>query len=514
MTYKNESLSALLRNLTRERHFLDVRNPDCFPFSALPQLLQHSAWEIQQETQAPLPSIVGALLVGAATALQGLVEVEKRPRLVSPVSLYILCALPPGERKSATLDLAWAGIRAFDRAEDNRSQARLAQRRCADEAGEATIAGIRRRITHLTANGEPTELEVAQLARLLDERSKTDRHLKPVLEKITAAALKHHLTTNAPVVACLSDEAMAIVSGKLLDDFSMINKLFDGGDIKVNNAAAEFVVRDPRMTLGLWGQPALMKKYIGKNDNLRASGFLARCFVIQPILTSGSRCITGFGEPKPTPALDAFNAFCQQQLEDLSAQLPATEVNRKRMRFAQDAQKAWLAELNELENKTASTPPMSDFRGLASKHADKIARLAALFQCLDPDGDEDFISGYAMACAITVGRWLFEHTAAIISPPLIFQQEFQHAVILQNWFTERHVRYRETAWRRTDVMHIGPGAVRKKRELDAALDVLYRQNFLALSIDPRNRTQWIVLNTTAPTCQSQSYAPPMLVTAI
>ena len=87
--------------------------PNQFPMQALPPRLQMVAYEISKETDAPIASVVSAMLAAISLVCQGKIKVRKRRNLISTVSLWFIIVLGSGERKSTVVNLVFKAIQEF-----------------------------------------------------------------------------------------------------------------------------------------------------------------------------------------------------------------------------------------------------------------------------------------------------------------------------------------------------------------------------------------------------------------
>jgi replicative DNA helicase len=81
-----------------------------FPLEALPGWCGAFAAALSEATQTPADLAGMIVLACLATCAGGRVRVEVKPGWEEPLNLYVLVALPPGERKSAVFESARSGL--------------------------------------------------------------------------------------------------------------------------------------------------------------------------------------------------------------------------------------------------------------------------------------------------------------------------------------------------------------------------------------------------------------------
>src|SRR5256885_8539799 len=133
---------------------------------ALPDWCARFAAALAEATQTPPDLAAMTVLASLATCAGGRVRVEVKPGWEEPLNLYVLVALPPGERKSAVFEAATAPLSEF---EEERARA------MAPTIVESTI-----RRKALERACEAAQNEAA--------RAKTDAAREAAIERATALA--------------------------------------------------------------------------------------------------------------------------------------------------------------------------------------------------------------------------------------------------------------------------------------------------------------------------------------
>ena len=197
------------------------------PLHCLGPTLQNLVWQIHQDSKAPIPSIVTALLAVLSLTCQGRIKVRKRPGLISPVSLWFIVVLGSGERKSSVMKKLLQGILDFQN-EHSKSHAQLMeiyqQHMLAWKAeSKGILASIRKNAT----KGEDTEHLRKKLEDHLTCKPKRPKKFKLIHERYTPSALIKNLSECFSTTGIVSDEAARVFDGRGLTDMGTANKGWD-----------------------------------------------------------------------------------------------------------------------------------------------------------------------------------------------------------------------------------------------------------------------------------------------
>lgn len=442
-----------------------------FPINALGQLIGAAVWEATLATGNTVSSNAVAMLAGASLCAQGLVEVEKRPGLVSPIGQYFAAILPSGERKTASLQIALAPVRAFSTEAAARHKAALGQFEAELAAWRAEERGIQIAIRRRAENGEDVEAERDRLREHAQQRPRRPKRLKLIHENVTPTALWTSLAESQPTTSLISDEGQVIISSRALADPGLLNKAWDSGTLVIDRATAgEIVIEKPALTMLLQFQPGVFRSLIDKKGELlRDSGFFARCFIIAPPPMAGSR----FLAYAPETTGDDLRRYHERgtqllqmhHLDDNGDLLP-----RQTLRLSAEAQARWDMEHDQIEGAMQHGGYFYLFRDFASKLADKIARLAALLHYFD--GHEGEISRETLDRAIVIAQWFAAEYVRICTPPPVIPEAQQNAFRVRDWLVNHYQTTGSPFVRKNDALQLGPNAIRSKAALNEALSLL------------------------------------------
>ena len=286
-----------------------------FPLELFPPFLQRVAIEACRISMAPLSSIVCGILCALSASAQGLVLVQKRERIISPVSLALIVALESGERKSSSVAPLFSGIREFDYEFSQRNLERELVFKSQSEAWRSVKDGLLCAIKKEAKKGGDVSHLIEQLKQHEILRPKKVPHFRPLFERASIAALIAYLSENVQSTSLITDEAMAVLAGSSSQDFGVLNKLYDGASFQSDSYVKANRIDAPSFTFGIWGQTQVINEFITSDNKARGTGFIARCFLVKPTPTSGYRFLNPHEEETTTEALDLFNLFCRHCLE-------------------------------------------------------------------------------------------------------------------------------------------------------------------------------------------------------
>lgn len=290
----------------------------------------------------------------------------------------------------------------------------------------------------------------------------------------------------------MTDEGTVVFGGRAMHNLGTLNKLWDGDTLHVKRKTKEsFTVKNARLTIAIMVQPKTFDNFLCKQGSLaRDNGNQARFLVSQPYSTQGTRFIQN-ANPSWLNLL-----ACQNRLSEiLNSTLPDASQNppdRTMLKFSPEAQVSWMIFYNRVEADLVSGGYLEDVKDGASKIADNLARIAALFHYFD--GNEGDISLDTLNRAAAISEWyLHEFKRLFASEPEV-PIEILDAEVLEKWLVNFVRRY---PWgseiKKNVIAQLGPNLLRaNKLRREAALYILSTQNKVREVL--RGKTKWVQLN--------------------
>ena len=448
-----------------------------YPLDALPEHVLAAVEEVRAFVQAPTAMVATCALSALSLAIQAHIDVQRAERLSGPVGLFTLIIAESGERKSSCDGYFTAPIRDYEQQQIEAAKPLLKQFRADSNAWEFKQSGVKDKIRQQTKEGKPTlELE-KKLFDLENEKPEPPRVPRLIYGDATPEALCCSLR-NWPSGGVLSAEAGTVLGAHGMGDSAMrnlatLNQLWDGATLIIDRKTSEsFSLRGARLTIGLQVQESALRAFLVKTGTLaRGSGFLARFLVAWPESTQGARM---FSEaPTHWPHLDVFQ---KRLTELLSMDAPIDQgggLVPQMLSLTPDAKAAWVEFHDSIELELRRGGELYDVRDVASKIADNVARLAALFHMFECGSGA--VSLDALERASRIAAWHLTESKRFFGE-LAQPQDMADAARLDTWLISggRKVSTRDT-------QRLGP--VRDKTRLDAALNILAELDRVRLSKD-------------------------------
>ena len=153
----------------------------------------------------------------------------------------------------------------------------------------------------------------------------------------------------------------------------------------------------------------------------------------------------------------------------------------------------WIKAHDNIEAKLKEGGELIKIRDIASKAADNIARMAALFHLLETGPYGDIAPAHVTAAAQIV-NWHLKESQRFFGNMVLSDEQKQLAK-LDGWLVA-HATEKGQSVRKTDVLQKGPKAARQKKALEAMLSQLAKMNRLHLY--HQDRTNLIEINPALP----------------
>ncbi|MBC7752519.1 MAG: DUF3987 domain-containing protein [Candidatus Saccharibacteria bacterium] len=288
-----------------------------------------------------------------------------------------------------------------------------------------------------------------------------------------------------------SAEGGQILNGRAAEQLPMLDTLWDGGSVNVDRVGSEsFVVKDVRLTIGTMTQPKTFDKFTeGRGLLARDNGFLGRTLMTHPPSTQGLRAIASI-EELLWPKLETFQKRMTELLEKAKIMARDPAFKREMLEFSLDAKVIWVDFANYIELNLNEGRCYADVRDAASKIAENVARMAALFHFFE--GRTGKIQRDTVEQAIIICEWYLKEFQRIFSTPKISLEQ-KEAQLLLRWLYDFLWRTGKTFVRKNDVLKFGPNGLRNKITLDRALDILIRDRIIWIAVDDK-KAKYVNLN--------------------
>jgi putative DNA primase/helicase len=450
-------------------------NLEPYPEDVLPDKIRAAVKEVEAFVKAPLPLIIASALSAISLAAQAHVNIERTTGLSGPVNLFMLTIAPSGERKSTVDGYFMKAIREYEREQQDIGKPLRQEYEALLDSWSAIDAGIKDNIKAQVKNSEPSDDLTTKLIEHKQSKPKPPYIPELLYADATMEALRRNLATVWPSAGVIADEGGVVfgshgMTGDAVSrTLSQFNLLWDGKPLKATRQglAQSLEVDNPRLTIGVMIQEEALREFQNKSGTLaRGNGFFARCLLSMPDSTQGSRTFS-----KAPDSWRAVSEFNRQIKTILNRPAPLDESGNLRpvlMKFAPDAERAWIEFADQVEAELRFNGDLHQVKDIASKAADNVARLAALFQIFEYGmGDNVTLGCLDAACAIV--SWHLHESKRFFNE-VALSPELSNLVRLDAWLIRHCKETSKQSIPRNYVRQAGP--LRDKKALTAALEEL------------------------------------------
>ncbi len=460
-----------------------------FPVEYLPPLVKKAVLDMQKNTQFPLPLIVSSALSAVSLACQNSIDVQQPIGSVSPCSLFMLLVADSGEGKTPTDNYFTKPIRDFEENQEKKLADELVQQKTLRSAWDIERQAIENAMkknrkkslsTDQADDSEALNLELENLQKkfkdhLLKE-PKQQRQYRLMVSNITPEKLLSDLNENWPSVGLFSNEAGSLFRSGAMRNLGMLNQLWDGAPLSVDRVSSpSFKVNNARLSVSLMVQGQVMENFLaGRGKEARDIGFLARYLVACPLTTKGSRFVDD-----RTQSWHHLTAFQQRITEILTQDKLEVDQGRQARRvlvLSPEAKCESIKFRNEIESHLTPGGYYSDVDDFASKIANNLARMAALFHFFE--GHQADISAESHRFAEGVCVWYLNEYKRLFTKqpdiPSVYADAYDLEQSLLRFCQNHPGCY---GIEKSKIAQYGPSQLRKdKVRRDAALYELTCQN--------------------------------------
>ncbi len=452
-----------------------------FP-DTLPNILGLACEEVYFATQAPAPLVLWGAVSATSLAVQRLVDVRLPIGAIRPTSLYMVAVAQSGERKSAIDRLFFAEFYERDRLETIAHQ--ISEEAWRSSFGvwkctrEAIVSSVR--VTAKAQHGESSDGLLSLLQKHEKEKPRKPVRTRTIVQDLTSTAFVNALEGERRSIGLITDEGYNFLNSDLALDATLVNKAWDGTMLsrsRGNNS--ETVALDPRVSLGLMVQPAVLEDAMRKHGPaLRGSGFLPRCLICSPPTNQGFRAPSML--TSPMPALEAFQA----RLKLLIAASSGVK-DRVVMEFDNSAAALWIQITNSVEVNLRIGGEYFDVADFANKSLENIGRVAAVLAYFE--GDDKVRCSHVNAAQQIV--FVSLNTVKELVANHEYLANVRRADQVYSFFLRESRRCNAMYVKRNHLLRSGPV---RKMHFQSAMDILLSSGKLYEWLD-NTRTKWISL---------------------
>jgi hypothetical protein len=359
-------------------------DPEPFPLDALGDVLSPAVDALSRIIQAPPAMIAQSLLAAAAFCVQpyGNVIIDGR---VMPLSIYCISIGASGERKSAVDTQALKPI--FDKqrelVEAYKVDTRLHKVDLRDfEKVEKDLN--KDKVVDLAAIRKNRDEKIAAMASVGDE---PEPPLFPnlLISEPTAEGMFKLFEKGQPALGLFSDEGGLLIGGHAMQKetrlrtIATLSKVWDGRPLdRVRAGDGASVLYDRRLSLHLMMQP-LVASELFTDPIYTDQGFLSRVLCAWPVSTAGNRRYVT-EDPTADPAIRNYWNRLTALLNTPPQLREGTrnELQPRCIPLSHSAKQVWIQYADTIEGHLAEGQALETVRGIASKAAEHVARIAGV----------------------------------------------------------------------------------------------------------------------------------------
>jgi len=474
---------------------ITMRDSFTYPLESLPPLIRDAVAEVLAYSKTPLEMIATSALTACAACVQANYDVARDSMLQSPTSLYSLVLADSGERKTAVDKLFMAPIHAYDKHHKEEGVKQLKAYERAFNTWEIVHRALSANLTKAVKDGDSKATESAQKKLEASALQKPSEPRVPVLlmEDATQEAIIQRLVKKWPIGYLATAEGGSFFGGHgmrdetIMHNLAMFNSRWDGGRSRVDRATATPLdVDGVRLSSFIMVQPSVLADFMRSAGELaRGSGFLARFLFTWPKSTQGDR---PYSSPEQMPALAKLHDVMRGLLDNAPPLSDMHQVEPHMLEMSAHGFEAWRDVYDTIEARLKQHCEYSDIRDSASKAAENVARIAAVFHAVEERSGKIQADSIMAAAEVVIYHLrevqrLFD--GVTVSEPL------QLARALEDWIVGRAGVGTSTSL--SDILQFHPSTkLRKKDARNSAIDLLTDYGRARVVMD--GRTKMIELN--------------------
>jgi len=461
-----------------------------YPIDALPPLIRSAVMEVAGFVKAPVSLVAMAALAALSVAIQAHTDVQRDIGLQGPCGLFLCGIADSGERKSSLDGFFTKAIRDYQAREHEKAKPLIQAYETEFKAWTAQASGIQESIKSLAKAGKDTKAQIAQLHDLDRDKPKAPRVPRLIYSDATPEALASNLVNGWPSGGIFSNEGGIVLGGHAMNkdtamrNMARLNKLWDGvvsGSERITTES--YGDTTARLTMSLQVQEPTLRAFFDNTKGLaRGTGFLARFLVAWPESTMGTRMFTS--PPDGWPAMAAFN---NRLMAILDRQAPVDDfgiLTPAMLTLSPDAKRAWIDFHDAVEAMMRTGGELYDLRDVASKAADNLVRMAALFHVFN--GSIGAIDLDCIEAAVPIMTWHLLEAKRFLGE-LAMPAELANPIRLEAWLIDWCKREGTDKVPTREVQRNGPGGLRDKMVINDAVNELAELGRAKLVHDGKKR---------------------------
>jgi replicative DNA helicase len=399
---------------------LGVRHLPAFPVDALPSDVAGWVRAISEESQTPTDlAAIGALGVLSAAAMGA--AVVDCGSWTEELSLYLLVAMPSGDRKSTVLRAAVAPLRQFERQRRDEAAPEIRELRARRDVLDVRA----RKLTKIAGeNADPEKRATAsiELAEVAQERDAIGEPVLPRLlaDDATPEALGGLLARH-PAIAIIAAESALLdnLAGRYSEgtaNLHLVCGAYGGETTTIDRRGRDPETIDrPLLSITLAVQPHVLEA-LTSHETARSQGLVARFACVIPETRLGRRDIDAPQAPCNVHEQWATTVrrVAEQAHHSCVGSVSASQGSR--IVFGPEAAVLFRAMRVEHEPGLADGGDLRPIADWAARHPGRVARIAGLLHLATEEAAGP-ISEATMRDALRIGDYLLAHGLVVLTGP-------------------------------------------------------------------------------------------------
>jgi hypothetical protein len=402
-----------------------------YPIDALPGLFGEAVRAVARINEVGFSMAGTIALAAASTAVCKLVRGVEFNGQVKPGSLATANINDSSERKTATDNETFAGIREVERelvAEYREDMRQFEAEMRVHERAVNHILGLRGAAARAGIDPSDQQRQTYDLLQLKEPEPPKKPHL--ITADPTVEGLRDLLAQGHGLIGVASPDGGIVLAGHSLGRAegkaaagAFHSMLWDGQDITITRANDRVIsLQNPRVSMSLGVQPRIAQRFL-QDDDLRDQGLVNRFLVTWPTPKSGHRTFAPTTR-SDRAVMDQFNKRCADRLRQAlvigTGQFATEHPRDTAVPLSRAADTVWRAFALEMDAAQRKGGTFEFTRGMAGKAAEQAARIALVFQLFeDADAIAVEVEEWAMQAGVIVARWYAHEWLRLTSVPKV-----------------------------------------------------------------------------------------------
>ena len=393
----------------------DSLTPPPIPPESVPGILREFCPALAEAVQVPFELALCNALGALAVASQRTLVLKVRDGYFEPLNIYALCPLPPGERKSATVEACKRPLVEWQAAKRQELQESIRDAESERKSLEKAIEAKRCKIAQASTEEARRELieEVKRMERGLPEVPAVPRLLADDFTPEAAAVL---MAQHEQRIGVLEAEGgiFDTLAGRYsngVPNLDAVLKFWSGEACQIDRKGRESLwLNNPHLTMVISPQPDVVKGLAGL-PGFRGRGLLGRFLYFIPESRLGNRK----AEPSPIPfqVAEAWRNTLHRLLAIPWAVNEHGEPTGHILSLEPAAYSLWLEFWEHVEREHLPGGEFEHIKDWSGKFPGQAARLAGLFHAATVhEPHRNALTLETMQSALAVAAILSEHAKA------------------------------------------------------------------------------------------------------